>query len=272
MALRRKFTQTKFYRAVIVSAVIFLVILFKPRFLTEPLRTVLATIGWPVQGVFSTLAFEMRDTFHFFSSISELKSTNERLIHENNRLLAEQARLESLAQENDELRKELELLPRENFSLAAAEVIGRDAAGLGNALTVDRGSLQGIRVGMPVIVYGSVLVGKVSEVFPESSRIMLLTNPESAVSGVTVEGGAQGIVKGEYGLGILFDMVLQDITLKSSDRLVTSGLGGEFPKNLLVGTLQEAHASPDHLYQQASVISPVDFGSLRYVFIITNSL
>jgi rod shape-determining protein MreC len=271
MALRRKFTQTKLYRAVIASAVIALVIFLEPRFFTEPLRSVLATIGWPIQGVFSGVAFEIRDTFRFFGSISDLKSTNERLVQENNRLIADKARLESVAQENDELRKELELLPRQTFQLAAAEVIGRDAAGLGNALTVDRGALQGIQVGMPVIVYGSVLVGKVAEVFPESSRIMLLTHPESAVSGVTVEGGAQGIVKGEYGLGILFDMVLQDMTLQSSDKVVTSGLGGEFPKNLLVGTLQEAHASPDHLYQQASVISPVDFGSLRYVFIITNT-
>lgn len=272
MAFRRKFTQTKFFRAFIVSALLLFCIIFQPRFIMEPLRVVIATLAWPVQGIFSSIAFEIRDTAHFFVSIGDLKRDNEHLVQENIRLKGESVKLQEVSKENEELRKELELLPRKAFRLGAAEVIGRDAAGLGNWLTVDQGALQGIERGMPVIVYGSVLVGQVSEVFPESSRVMLLTHPESVLSGVTVENGAQGSVKGEYGLGILFDMVLQDTTLQSSDHLVTSGLGGEFPKNLLIGTLQETRLSPDHLYQQASVISPVDFGSLRYVFIIKNPL
>lgn len=272
MALRRKFTQTKFFRALIASLLLLLCIFFQPRFIMEPLRVVLATIAWPVQGIASSVAFEIRDTLHFFVSIGDLKRDNERLVKENTRLAAENAKWQMVSGENEELRKEWELLPHDIFQLQAAEVIGRDAAGLGNWITVDQGSLQGVERGMPVIVYGSVLVGRVMEVFPGSAHVMLLTHPESVVSGVTVENGAQGIVKGEYGLGVLFDMVLQDTTLQSSDRLVTSGLGGEFPKNLLIGTLQETRLSPDHLYQQASVISPVDFSSLRYVFIIKNAL
>lgn len=272
MALRRKLTHTKFFRALIAALVVLFFIFFQPRFIMEPLRFALATVAWPIQGVFSAMAFEFRDTLHFFTSIGTLKQENDRLTEENIRLMTDNVRWQSVSKENDELRKELELLPRENFRLESAEVIGRDAAGLGNWLTVDQGSLQGIERGMPVIVYNGVLIGRVTEVFPESSRVMLLTNPESVVSGVTVEGAAQGIVKGEYGLGILFDMVLQDAALQSSDRLVTSGLGGEFPKNLLIGTLQNAHPSADHLYQRASVVSPVEFELLRYVFVIKDSL
>lgn len=236
-----------------------------------PLRAILATVSWPVQGVLSSLAFEIRDGAHFLTSIGELKRENERLSQDAIRLMAENTKWQVVAQENEELRQELELLPRETFHLKAAQVIGRDTAGSGNWLTVDQGALQGIERGMPVIVYGSVLIGRVAEVFSESSRIMLLTHPDSVVSGVTTPGRAQGIVKGEYGLGILFDMVLQDMTLQSSDRLVTSGLGGELPKDLFIGTLQAVRLSSDHLYQQASVISPVNFSALHYVFIIKNS-
>lgn len=273
MMLRQRFIQTKFFRAFLIALpLLFCLVFFQPRFIMEPLRTAIATVAWPIQGMLSVVAFTIRDTFHFFSSIGELKKENDRLRDENLSLLGENAKWQAVSGENDELRKELELLPRSQYSLQAAEVTGRDATGLGNWLSINQGSTQGIRIGMPVVVYGGILIGRVAEVFVESSRVMLITHPDSAVSGVTIEGGAHGIVKGEYGLGLLFDMVLQDATLLAGHRLVTSGLGGEFPKNLLVGTLQESRFSPDHLYRQASVVSPVSFDTLRYVFIIKNSL
>lgn len=272
MIPRQRFTQTKLFRAVLVLIPLAACLIFQPRFILDPIRVAIATVTWPVQGVFSTAAFEFRDTLRFFTSIGDLKQENAVLIQENIRLMAESVKWQSVSQENDELRQELGLLPREAYRLKAAEVIGRDAAGLGSWLTIDQGSTQGIEVGMPVIVYGGVLIGRVTDVFLNSARVMLLSHPESAVSGVTLEGGSQGIVKGEYGLGLLFDMVLQDATLQPAHRVVTSGLGGELPKNLLIGTLQETRPSPDRLYKQAAVMSPVSFDVLRYVFVIQDSL
>lgn len=272
MMFRQRFFQTKLSRALLVVIPLAFFLVFQPRFILEPVRSIVATIAWPIQGVFSTVAFELQDTTRFLTSIGDLKKENATLVAENSRLVAENAKWQSVSQENEELRRELELLPRSAYELQAGEVIGRDVAGLGNWLTIDQGSLVGVEVGMPVIVYGGVLVGRVTEVFLKSARVMLLTHPKSAVSGVTVEGGAQGIVKGEYGLGLLFDMVLQDATLQSAHRVVTSGLGGELPKNLLIGTLQEARLSPDRLYKQVAVVSPISFDSLRYVFVIKKSL
>lgn len=272
MALRRKFTQTKFFRAFVVSILLLFFLVWQPRFVMEPLRVVFSTIAWPIQGMVSSVAFEVRDTFSFVTSIGNLKRENEYLVQENIRLAGENAKWQSVANENDVLRRELSLLPRDRYELRAAEVIGRDAAGLGNWLTIDQGSLQGIERGMVVTVSGGVLIGRVVEVFPGSARVMLLTNPESVVSGVTLEGNAQGIIKGEYGLGIVLDMVPQDMALQATDRLVTSGLGGEIPKDLVIGAIQNIRPSSDHLYQRASVVSPVNFSILRYVFVIKKSL
>jgi rod shape-determining protein MreC len=272
MSFRHSFTETKFFRAVVVAAILSVCVFFSPRFIMEPLRTVLSTVGFPLQALFSTVAFGLSDTTSFLGSIGELKSENERLLADNTRLLAENARYEAVAGENDELRRELEMLPRENYRLKPAGVIGRDTAGLGNWLTIDAGSFAGVTEGMPVIVYGGVLIGRVTEVFPQSARIMLLSNPDSLVSGITLEGDAQGIVKGEYGLGILLDMVLQDATLQAGHRVVTSGLGGTYPKNLLIGVLDDPQPTADHLYQRAAVTSPVDYSSLHYVFLIQESL
>jgi rod shape-determining protein MreC len=272
MAVRRKFIQTKLFRALVTFGVLWSVVAFSPAWLLAPLRTSLMTVTLPLQKIFSVTAFEVTDTFRFFSSIGELKSENERLERERLQLLAENAKFSLVSQENDELRRELRLLPRDRFSLSPAEVIGRDVFGLGNWISINQGSLDGIQKGMPVIVGAGVLIGKVAEVFPASARVTLLSNPESLVNGVALNTDASGIVKGEYGLGLLFGMVLQADTLKVGDTVVTSGLGGDMPKGLLIGTLQETRFSDDRLFQQASLLSPVRFDRLRYVFVIKNAL
>lgn len=272
MALRRKFIQTKFFRAMIVFALVWMFILLGPQWLIAPVRTSVMTVMLPLQKIFSITAFEFGDTLRFFSSISDLKSENERLEKERLRLFAEQSKFAEVSKENDELRRQLGLLPRDQFSLKPAEVIGRDVSGLGNWLSIDQGSLQGIRKGMPVIIDAGVLIGRVAEVFPSNARVMLLSNPESLISGIALDTDAKGIVKGEYGLGLLFDMVLQADVLKAGDTVVTSGLGGDMPKGLLIGTLQETRFSGDRLFQQASLVTPVRFDRLRYVFVIENTL
>lgn len=272
MAVRRKFIQTKLSRALIALGALSALALLGPDWLIAPVRTSVMTVAWPIQKIFSVTAFEFGDTFRFFTSIGDLKSENERLEKERLRLLVDNARLADVGRENDELRRQIGLLPRERFALRPAAVIGRDVSGLGNWMTIDRGSFQGIREGMTVIADAGVLVGRVTDVFPASARVMLLSNPESLISGIALETEARGIVKGEYGVGILFDMALQADTLKAGDTVVTSGLGGDLPQGLLVGTLQETRLSGDRLFQQASLVSPVRFDRLRYVFVIESIL
>ncbi len=268
MALRKRFLQTKLFWASIICGALLLFFLFQPRFLVDPFRVVFGTITAPVQHLFSFVGFEIRDSFGFFDSIGELKDENERLEKENIRLSANNARLLEIEKENEELRRSLELLPRKDYELVSAEVIGRDVSGVGNWITIDQGSAQGIQKGMSVIVEAGVLVGTVEDVFPSSARVMLLTNPESVVNGIANETGALGIIQGEHGLGLVYDMVRQTDTLKPSDTIVTSGLGGNIPKGLLVGTLQEPRYSEDRLFQKASIVSPVRTEKLRYIFVI----
>lgn len=272
MAVRRKFIQTKLFRALIAFGVLWVVVAFGPSWLVAPIRTSLMTVALPLEKIFSVAAFEIADIFRFFASIGELKSENERLEEARLELLAENAKFSDVSKENDELRRALGLVPRDRFLLKTAEVIGRDVSGLGNWLSIDQGSQDGIQRGMPVIVDAGILIGRVVAVFPGSATVMLLSNPESLTNGVALETEARGIVKGEFGLGLLFGMVLQADTLKAGDTVVTSGLGGDMPKGLLIGTIQEARFSNDRLFQQASLISPVRFDRLRYVFVIENAL
>jgi rod shape-determining protein MreC len=85
-----------------------------------------------------------------------------------------------------------------------------------------------------------------------------------------IETEAKGVVRGEYGLGTVLDMVSQTDILNVGDTVVTSGLGGDLPKGLLVGNIQEIRTTPDKLFQQADLMSRVKYSDLDVIFIIKN--
>ncbi len=268
MGERRNFLQSKFFWAVLVSALLALAVWQQPVFLTRPLKIVGTTVLWPVQSFFAPIAFELQDMRVFLGSIGEYKRANEDLQKQKLALEAENASLRDMAVENKDLRKQLELLPRGTYDLRSAVVIGRDVSGLGNWIHINQGSNAGIKSGMAVIVEAGVLVGRVDEVFPLTSRVELLSHAESIINAVTLDTNAQGIVKGEHGLGVAYDMVLQSDQLKNGDTVVTSGLGQVIPKGLLIGTLQDVRLTDDKLFQRATIQPPVRFDRLRNVFVI----
>jgi rod shape-determining protein MreC len=173
--------------------------------------------------------------------------------------------------ENAFLREQLNLLPRDQYNLVSAFVVSQDPNETGNWLEIDKGSNDGITVGMPVIVSKGILIGRVQQVNSGSSQISLLTNPKSTINIMDVASGAKGVAKGEYGLGIIFDMVLQTDSINVGDSVVTSGVGSEIPRGLYIGTIQEIHQSDDHLFQQAVLTAPLQVSKLQMVFVIKNS-
>lgn len=268
MAIRRTFLQSKLIVAIITILVFGFFIRFQPTFLEVPIKFIGGSIIWPIQNFFSPVAFEIQDARAFFSSIGDYKRANEELEKEKMRLLSENALLKDIEKENENLRHEIGLLPRDKYELKAATVVGRDVSGLGNWLQINQGKNAGIETGMVVVVEAGVLVGRVEEVLPFSSRVKLLSNAESIINAVTLDTNAEGVVRGEHGLGVVYDMVQQSESLKNGDTVVTSGLGQVTPKGLLVGTLQDVRLTDDKLFQRATISSPVRFDRLRYVFVM----
>lgn len=270
--MRQGITQSKLFRAVVVIVLCLGVAWWDPTPVSSVFRGMFHTVMWPIEKLASSFSFTLRDTKEFLSSIGELKRENETLEKDNLHLRAENASLAFLRGENEALRKSVGLKVREKFDLTAGEVIASGGEAQKGYLLVDQGTLQEVRPGMAAVVGEGVLVGIVDEVYPASSRIVLLTHSRSAVGGVTVESGAKGIVKGDRGLGMLFDMVLGKDSFKSGDRVVTSGAGGVVPAGLLVGTVDTVRDSEDRLFRQSGLLSPVAFENLRFVFLIRDRL
>lgn len=269
--MKKTFFQTKFSKALGALLLLAGLAWWHPGFIVRPVAIVVQVMALPFEQVFSFVAFEVRDIVRFLGSIGELKTENERLVGENRDLMMELALLRDIRGENDTLRKEFSLAPREQYELLSAEVIGEDVSDQGQSLLINRGSGSGVQVGMPVVVGKGVLVGKVEAVFLGSARVRLLSHPESLVAATTVERGAKGAVRGEHGLGILFDVVPRTDVIKRGDSLITSGLGGDFPRGLLIGTLQDPRYTTDKLFQQASVVAPTRYEDIRFLSVILAS-
>lgn len=206
----------------------------------------------------------------FLGSIGSLRAENEQLLRENNALFAQVGALRTAQQENDLLREQLQLIPRDKFQLEAAFVVSRDPQGLGSWIMIDKGSSAGLIPGMPVIVSDGILIGKIDAVYASSAKVSLLSDSNSVVNALDIETEAKGIIRGEYGLGLTLDMVAQTDVLNVGDIVVTSGLGGDLPKGLTIGKIQEVRSTPDKLFQQAVLMPRIKYSKLETIFVIKN--
>lgn len=245
-------------------------IFLNPRKIFNPLQGAFFKLSLPFQKTFYILSQKAGRALIFWSSLSEIRAENEKLIKENRDLLVAMANQKGLQEENEELRKQLGLIPSQRFDLEASFVIGQNPQKLGSWILIDKGEKAGIKAGMPVIVSQGILIGKVEEVYPHMAKAVLLTDSESMINVQDLETGARGVVAGKFGLGLVLGMVSQDDSLSAGDSIITSGLGGNLPKGLLVGKIQEPKASLDQIFQEAIVTAPLKYSNLDIVFVIKN--
>lgn len=237
----------------------------------SPIRQAAWYVIMPFVGAAHSFGLYVSDMKNAISSIGNLKKENSRLYEENQKLQSSIALFQDMKRENEYLRSQFGMLPRDQYELESAAVIGYSPNSTDGWLLINKGSKDGVREDMPVIARGTVLIGKVENTQYASSRIQLLTNAESVVNVRTIESQSKGVVKGHFGIGLVLDMVLQTDIVREGDRLVTSELGSGYPAGLLVGEIHDVHSSENNLYQQATIISPVSFFDIRAVSVIKSS-
>ncbi len=155
------------------------------------------------------------------------------------------------------------------YAYKAATVIGRDPSPFLRYVIINAGSNDGIRAGMPVVT-DQGLAGRVDAVIAEAARVQLITDPSSAVNIRLQASNTDAILVGSVTGDLSLDMISQDANVEVGDVVLTSGLGGDYPPNLLVGQVVSIRKLATELFQQAAIQPNVDFNRLQYVLIITN--
>ncbi|MEE8474326.1 MAG: rod shape-determining protein MreC [Myxococcota bacterium] len=186
-------------------------------------------------------------------------------------------RISVMAEENLQLREALVASGRlqqiaemrEGFEIPMlpSELVGGDASPWFRSVLFDRGRVHGVRSGMPVISEDG-LVGLVTSASRYSARSMLLLDRQSAVDGTVQRSRARGIVRGRGVDDLEFEFVVRGGDVRVDDVIVTSGLGGVYPKGLRIGRVTKVSDPGARLIQHATIDPAVDFGRLEQVFVM----
>jgi len=221
----------------------------------------------PVQKWFWEKGARLSNFFETISEIKSLKKESDNLKLKIKTLESENLVLIELKKENEILRKALEIGLKKDFKLVFAQVIGKDVSQ--DSILIDQGSKDGVRVGLPVITQQKTLVGKISQVYENFSKVQLLSNNESSFDAKISDTEIYGIVKGKGNFKFYFDLIPKDREIKEGDFLVTSALGGVFPPGLLIGEIKEVKKSDVELFQKAEIKPAFDITELKFLFVIT---
>jgi rod shape-determining protein MreC len=150
-----------------------------------------------------------------------------------------------------------------------ARVISKNPSNYLASITLDLGAEHGIKPGMPVVTERG-LVGRIYKVRPLSATVLLITDPSSGVPALIQRNRLVGVVNGRAGSAPVMDYIPQDAEITVGDLIITSGLGGEFPKNLVIGQVVEVRQRDYEMFQQAMIRPTVNFDRLEFVQVITN--
>ncbi len=212
----------------------------------------------------------IQDFFTVPRDVVALRQRNAELETEVSRLQAQVVQLQNSVSEADALAA-LVNFSRSNPENAytAASVIGRDPSPFLRYVIIDKGSNEGLRRGMPVVT-DQGLVGRVDAVINSAARIQLITDTSSAVNIRLEKAKKEAILTGTVSGDLMLDLVPQDVTIEPGDLVLTSGLGGGFPADLIVGQVLNARKRDADLFQQAVIQPVVDFTKLKIVLVITD--
>ena len=240
----------------------------------QPTEDIVLRVVTPVQRWFSNRARGIGEVVQTLRDLRTLRDEIAGLRQQNEALIIENVQLKEAEAENQRLRGLLDFASTNpTFGYRGGQVvgrvIGRDPSAYLDFIIIDLGERHGVGPGMPVVTERG-LVGRITEVHDTSSEVLLITDVNSAVTALVQTSRATGVVRGLAGGDLLLDQIRQDVEVHEGEIVITSGLGGRLPKNLVIGQISEVIQRDYEMFQQARVRPTVDFRNLEQVLVITS--
>jgi rod shape-determining protein MreC len=239
-----------------------------------PVQGILLQLTTPVQRLVDSITERVYGASTTLRDLRDLRAQNEQLESLVDSLMTENVRLKEVEAQNEDLRKKLgfaEAYPQ--YVLKAAEVRGRvigyEPSNFMSVLIIDIGTRDGIAKGMPVVDERG-LVGHIHQVGANWAKVLLIVDPSSSVVTLVQSSRAPGVISGYLGQELTMDYIPRDATISVGDVILTSGMGGSYPKSLVIGQVTEVTRRDIDPFQRAIVRPSVNFRDLETVLVVTS--
>lgn len=202
-----------------------------------------------------------------FGSINSLSRENAALRAANSELKATIAKLQTIQNENSQLRQDLNFADaRPDLKLLPATIINYSPIGLYQAITIDKGANDGMKDNQVVVSSGHV-IGKVRGVSNTTSEVWLLANRNLLTPVILTGSQTTGILQGDIG-GLVVTNIPIDAKVAVGEPVVTSALNNLYPSGIAVGVVEQIISRKEDIFQSARVSSPININSLTTVFVV----
>lgn len=266
-------TIVNYKRAVVLLLISILIIFLlspglqkKPSlFIEKPVLILTAYIQKGISYIFGKFG----SAAEWIKNMSKIELENKRLLLEVERLKEENRRLKEVGLLNEQLREMLGFKKDLPFKTLAARIIGRDPTNWYKTIMIDRGESDGVTKDMGVIVPSGV-VGRIIKSGPNFSLVLLITDINSATAVLIERTRNEGILEGRGSSPGRIKYIPLLSGTKAGDVVLTSGLAGTFPKDLMVGRVTKIEEGPLELFQDVEMVPAVNFNRIEEVFIITS--
>lgn len=243
--------------------------------LTAAPQELFSVVAAPFQWVGARISGGAADLWEKYTTVDELRAENEALKEANAALKQQLVDYDKLKAENEAYER-LAGIQEEHpdNTYASAFVIGRDSLDTFGSFTADKGTLDGVEKGDTVVSDDGFLVGTVIEANLTSCKVLTILHPSFSAAGAVSRTRDNGIIAGssEYGADGLcaFTNLSRDTLANTGDQIITTGLGGVYPADLLVGSITELLPEASGKSAVAVVQPSADIYNLTHVFIITD--
>lgn len=263
-----KFIYTKTFLALAVALLIVVVgLIMQARGWLQPVEYALLQAPRPVSNVVRSIADPVRTFFATIGSLRSVVQENAALQAQVIALQQQQVQFDKLKTDNDLLREELKFKAQSKLALESCTVLSIDPQELSDAMVLSCGKEQGIQEGQAVMSQG-YLVAKIAYVGSYTSTALLISNAQVSVDARLSKNNTEGVVKGSFGSGMVFDLVSQNAEINAGDLVVTAGINARIPKDILIGEVGSVLSGPNDLFKKMSVTSPVRQRAVEFVYVV----
>jgi rod shape-determining protein MreC len=207
------------------------------------------------------------DVWHNYISLTEVRKNNIYLKEEVRKLKHEILKFAEKQKAFERFSKMLEYKSGLDREMVLASVIGSDAIGWSKMITIDKGSKDGLKKNMAVVTYEG-LVGHIIQTVPGYSKVLLITDVRSAVDALDQNNRTRGVVVGKGSDFCEMKHISQDADIQVGYPVISSGLGGVFPKGLLIGKVSKVGESKKGLFKNVVIVPAANISLLEEVFVL----